>query len=242
MEIIVCAMKCEMDPLQKYFGDAFKFVNCGMKAKHLEFVDSLDKNDHVYNIGICGGFNIGEIYLASKIIGSKTYYPDYLFETNIKQCELKTIDYLASNDLISNNPNTLFDQEAALIYEAASKKLGPHQISFIKVVSDNGIGVKQLSENDISKIIESKIPEIENIIKTHGKNTSDPKKIESLDRYTEQLKCTATMKAQLAQLLRYAQICNIDVEDFFKDIKVTSKKDSLQFLKSLKNFLLSEDK
>lgn len=245
MEIICYALDIEAKALKEHFGDSVKFEKCDVFAKKLSFIKSLSSNDHITNVGICAGINVGEIYLCNKINGEKTYYPDLLITNNLSQSEITTIDYVVNEAEVKAHPNMLYDQEAAIIFAEAQKHLAPHQISFLKIVSDAGVSNFDEVRKQIPNLIKNKIPEIEAFISSSQKYFSKIKakeEIKNLDKYSEMLKCTATMKAQLAQLLRYAQISNIDVEDFFKDIKITSKQDSLQLLKSLKNFLLSEDK
>ena len=245
MEIICYALDIEAMPLKKHFGENVRFEKCDVFAKNLDFLKTVSANDHITNIGICAGANVGEIYLCNKIHGEKTFYPDLLIPNNLEQREITTVDHVVNEDEVKAHPNMLYDQEAAIIFEHAQKCIAPHQISFLKIVSDSGITDFEKIKKSIPQLIENKIPEIEAFISSSQKFFSkiDTKEeIKNLDKYSELLKCSATMKVQLAQLLRYAQICNIDVENFFKDIKISSKKDSLQILKSLKNFLLSEDK
>ena len=241
MEIICYALDIEAMPLKKHFGESIRFEKCDVFAKNLDFLKTVSANDHITNIGVCAGANVGEIYLCNKINCKKTFYPDLFIPSNFTQNEITTVDYVIDEDEVKAHPNMLYDQEAAIIFENAQKCIAPHQISFLKIVSDSGITDFEKIKKAIPQLIENKIPEIEAFISSSQKFFSKidrKEEIKNLEKYSEMLKCTATMKAQFAQLLRYAQICNIDVEDFFKDIKVTSKKDSLKILDELKNFLI----
>ena len=241
MEIICYALDIEAMPLKKHFGENVRFEKCDVFAKNLDFLKTVSANDHITNIGICAGANVGEIYLCNKIHGEKTFYPDLLIPNNLEQREITTVDHVVNEDEVKAHPNMLYDQEAPIIFGRAQKCIAPHQISFLKIVSDSGITDFEKIKKAVPKLIENKIPEIEAFISSSQKFFSkiDTKEeIKNLEEYSELLKCTTTMKAQLAQLLRYAQISNIDVEDFFKDIKITSKKDSLKAINNLRCFII----
>lgn len=255
MEIIVCALKDEIKPLIRHFRDRCKFVVCGVKAsKNLDFFEDLGPQDHVTNIGICAGQELGEIFQADKISGKRDYYPD-LITTSIKTKDLNTIEELASTQMVQENPDLIFDQEAALIFEKAQKHIAPHQISFLKIVSDTGIdNIKDFKEN-INKLITNKLPEIESFInKTHkaletfNKNNNAYIKAAqtSLFKYSTALKCSKSMENRLKQQLRFAEICNINYKKFFYELKINGKipvehkKDGIAVLNDFDVFLIGD--
>lgn len=242
MEIIVCALKYEMEPLQKQFGDSVKFVNCGVYAKNLNFLKGLGSNDHITNIGVCAGTNVEEIYLCNKIIGAKTYYPDNFIPNNFEQKAIKTVDYLVNPKEISENHVLLYDQEAAIIFAEAQKFISPHQISFLKIVSDAGVENFDEVRKLVPKLIEAKIPEITDYISSSCKFFSEvkvPEKVKDLEKYSKQLKCTETMKHRLASQLRYAQNCNINVSKFFENQNpISNKKESLKIIEEFNDYLI----
>lgn len=241
MEIICYALDIEAKPLQKHFGDKVHFEKCEVYAKNLKFLKDVSAKDHVTNIGVCAGSKIGQIFACNKIIGSKTYYPDMLTPCNLKQKTIKTVDYLVKSDEILNNPDLLYDQEAAIIFAEAQKHIAPHQISFLKIVSDSGVENFNEVRKLVPKLIEAKIPEIEEFITSSQKFFAGIKAVEEikdLEKYAAQLKCTETMKHRLATLLRYAQISNIDVAKFLSSKKPTTKQESLKSLDELSNFLI----
>lgn len=247
MEIIVSAMYCELLPIQNYFGETLSYQNCGIFAKNLDFLKNLGDQDHVTNIGICGGKNIGEIYLCNEIIdGSKgkSYYPDILFDAKIKQFKIKTINYIADKNLIQKNPDTLYDQEASIIFKEAQKYISSHQISFLKIVSDNGLDEIKMSEKYVSNIIKEKISDIENYINLSKKFFSQIKVYNTNDeanKYSEIIKCSETMKNRIKQQLKYASICEIDTGSFFKTISdPKNKKESIDILNKFDSYLISK--
>lgn len=242
MEIICYALDIEAKPLKNHFGNRVRFEKCDVLAKNLDFLKTVSANDHITNIGVCAGSTIGKIYLCNKINGKKTYYPDLLIPNDFAQSAITTVDYLVGAEEVAANPNMLYDQEAAIIFADAQKYISPHQISFLKIVSDSGTLDFKKIKKVVPKLIEKRIPEIAAFITSSQKFFSkiDTKEeIKNLDKYSEMLKCTATMKAQLAQLLRYAKISNIDISNFFSNKKPTSKRESLNIMKNLEKFILS---
>lgn len=222
MEIIIYALEAEIAPLKKHLSDKCEFFKCGVGAKDLSIFKNLKPFDHVTNIGLCGGKNVGKIYLANKInYKDKSYYPDLLIDSNIEQKEITTLDNLANKKLISDNENLIFDQEAAHIFKEASKFISPHQISFLKIVSDAGLDNYDDIKKQISNIITSNINYIDDYITSSIKYFKQIKyfNIENdLEKYSEILNCSVTMKNQLAQILKYAKICNIEINEIFKDL------------------------
>lgn len=249
MEIICCALKQELEPLKKHFSDNVEFVNIGIKANKLDFLKSLGENDHVTNIGVCAGRNVGEIHLCNKIIGSKTYYPDIFFDSGIPQATIKTIDYIASQETVKKEPDLLFDQEASILFEAASSYIAPHQISFLKITSDCGVTDFKTLSNMIGQFITDQIKPIEKFItesKDFMDNIANKKRPISISKYSQLLKCSTSMEYRLKQQLNYAQILKCDYEDFFNRLNerysfpLKSKKDATKILDEFDKYLISQ--
>lgn len=242
MEIIVYALDIEAKPLKKHFSTNVRFEKCDVYAKNLDFLKSISKDDHITNIGVCAGSNVGNLYLCNKIIGTKTYYPDILTKCNLEQKQIKTVDYLVGEKEISENPDTLYDQEAAVIFSEAQKYISPHQISFLKVVSDSGVSNFEEVRKIIPRLIENKLSEIEEFITETKKLVINFEHID-ISKYTEILKPSVTMQNRLKQQIRYAQIQQINVEEFFNDIpKIQNKSESIKTLDSFDEFLIKKSK
>lgn len=240
MEIIVYALDLEVKALKKHFSTNVRFEKCGVYAKNLDFLKNLSSNDHVTNIGVCAGENIGQIYLCNKIIGDKTYYPDILIKNSLEQKQIKTVNYVVAPDEVANNPDTLFDQEAAIIYKESQKYISPHQISFLKIVSDAGINDFNEVRKNIPILIENKIPKIKNFITNANKLVADSPDID-ITKYIDILKPSVTMQNRLKQQIRYSNILNVNVEEFFEKLpKISNKADSLEALDCFDKFLLDK--
>lgn len=251
MELILCALKCEANALFKHINNPdVKIECCGVGAKNLKIIKNLTAQDHITNIGVCAGNNIGEIYLCNKINATRPAYPDILFNTYIKQKEIKCLKNLADKKLVANNPDLLFDQESEIIWNESIKFLGPHQISYLKIVSDNGTDKDTPTKEYISKLIETKIDDIKNFIDTNLKlftNIKTSTENKDLSKISNALKCSTYMENRLKQQLKYANIKKIKVNAFFnklknnKTIPVEHKKDGIKILNSLDNYIISEN-
>jgi hypothetical protein len=107
------------------------------------------------NFGVCAGVNVpcGDLYLCSKLTEletGRTFYPDMLYRHPFGEAALVTGRniwtgsrqdkmQLAEGSREAESA-TLYDMEAAAIYQAASYYVGPHRMQFLKLVSDNGTG------------------------------------------------------------------------------------------------------
>jgi hypothetical protein len=104
----------------------------------------IGKEDMLLNFGVCAGINVpcGDLYLCSKLTEletGRTFYPDMLYRHPFGEAALVTGRniWMGSGEA---EAATLYDMEAAAIYQAASYYVGPHRMQFLKLVSDNGTG------------------------------------------------------------------------------------------------------
>lgn len=202
---IISALKCEA-----IYHNTFI---CGVGAKRLPRF-----TDHIVNIGICAGENIGQIYEVNRI--NKKYYPDCF--SNLKKMPITTVDKLQTNI----NPGMLYDMEAAVIYEAAQKYLGPHQIHFLKIVSDRG---QEVNNKDY----------IQSLVRKH-KSTID-KYIECLPKIkayhlSTDIKLSSTMEKRLQQQYKYSKIIGVDITCFLKP--GLNKQQTIKMLDEIDKFLM----
>ncbi|MDO5328989.1 MAG: hypothetical protein Q4E88_02655 [Coriobacteriia bacterium] len=217
MEMIVSALSCEA-----IYPNTFI---CGVGAKKLPCLDGVD---HLINIGICAGREVGQIFLANKIIGEKTYYPDVF--GNIPSRNLITV----SSPVSEVDGDMLYDMEASNIYKYAQKYLGPHQMHFIKIVSD--AGENKLDKSYVHDLILSHKDKIDEYLSSLAVNESF-----EFDLNLNKLHCTETMKARLYQQCKYAKIADIDISRFFA-IEARDKKESMQLLDKIDKYLIGETK
>lgn len=110
------------------------------------------------NFGSCAGKGrVGEVCLCNKIIdysSGYTFYPDILYHHDFPESCVVTGFGVLKEELDGFYGESLYDMEASAIFQTASRILGPHQMSFFKVISDSGKGEKLCAE-EFSKTMET---------------------------------------------------------------------------------------
>lgn len=98
------------------------------------------EEDMLLNVGtyshIAGNHGI---FLCNKILEQatgRTFYPDLLYRHYLREEAIVTGMLPCNRE--ENFDGTLYDMEAAAIYQAGSYFFAPHQMMFLKVVSDQG--------------------------------------------------------------------------------------------------------
>lgn len=88
-----------------------------------------------------------DIFLLNKLLdqnSDRTFYPDMLIKTDLREASGITGSTVLSQRAaafmaVAAEDYDLYDMESAAVYQAGNLFLGPHQMSFIRVVSDRGI-------------------------------------------------------------------------------------------------------
>ena len=121
------------------------------------------KNDILVNVGICAApkeFAIGEALLIHKIIyKSSSYFPDILFEHNLLECEITSVDEPLDSPL-----KMPVDMESYGVYKAASRFLDTHNILLFKVVSDH-FEPLHVSKELATELISKNLQNLQSIIR-----------------------------------------------------------------------------
>ena len=73
----------------------------------------------------------------------RDFYPDMLLNTGLPEASLITGAKLYTKQE-SGYAADLYDMEAAAIYQAASMFLGPHQMNFLRIVTDDGLTQEEM--------------------------------------------------------------------------------------------------
>lgn len=141
-------------------------INAAAAVANVGGAYGIGAKDVIVNIGSCAAFEnethtmlndkctgMGEhIFLINKITEQstgRTFYPDMLLKSDMKECEAITVAKPITEAEIENLPDNtaqdscVYDMEAAAVYQAASLFVGPHCMHFIKVVSDSGEKIDQ---------------------------------------------------------------------------------------------------
>lgn len=185
--------------------------------------------DLLLNAGICAhtAKNNG-IFLCNKITEEatgKTFYPDMLYRHNF--CEAALVTKMLPWNGESTSPiENLYDMEAAAIYQAGAHFFGPHQMSFLKIVSDNG-AVKAVSKEQIPHLMEQYqedifdyIRQLEAITQTNGcrKNELHQEEDRLIETFCTDLHCSKAMRDSMRQYIHYLTLAGIDYISVIQDM------------------------
>ena len=121
--------------------------------------------DFLVNLGICGAdATRGSLFFCHKLIEQatgKTFYPDILYAHECLEGTLITSPTVQKQEEMQESitqqktqDTVLYDMEAAAVYQAGSYFFGPHQMSFLKVVSDFG-EEQRIVLNDVVAIMDA---------------------------------------------------------------------------------------
>ena len=193
-------------------------------------------NDMLLNIGLCAhtAQNNG-IFLCNKIIEQvtgKTFYPDILYRHNFLEGTIVTGMQLLNDENYNNNYNNvaaMYDMEAAAIYQVGIHFFCPHQMFFLKIVSDKG-SAKEVSKEHAARFMEQYqdcifdfIKQLFDIIQKSGCNKIQiPKEDERIiETFCTDLHCSKAMRDSLKQYIRYLMLSNTDyisiIQNMYKE-------------------------
>ncbi len=171
------------------------------------------------------------MFLLNKILDQnvdKTFYPDMLIENEMPEASVVTGSTVLSERAaafmdIAAEDYDLYDMEAAAIYQAGAFYLGPHQMSFIRVVTDNGIKENEYDVGAMSKIIGESVTMhvdeiasyVEKLISMSHKDKSrndflTDEDILIVDRIIRDAHFSRVMQDQLRQYVKYAVLSDVD--------------------------------
>lgn len=227
------------------------------------------KSDFLINIGSSAAMseNMAGVYICNKITDAsenRTYYPDMLYNYGLKEAGVITGDSIYHADSENKNINTLYDMEASAVYQAGSLYFGPDRMVFIKAVSDYGMhenekintsedtkvstSLKNMSDK-ISLLISDNIACIQKCIEImlnlqSEENISMQPDAVFLERLSNDMCCSAVMKASLIQHIKYCHLAGIDyklpLQRMYEEEKLpcNSKREGKERLEELKRQLL----
>jgi nucleoside phosphorylase len=174
------------------------------------------KSDILINIGSCAGkSDAGKVYLCHKItdeVSGHTFYPDILCRHPFEEASLVTQPQVLCEGL---EDSQLYDMEGASIYQAGSYFFGPHQMFFLKIVSDAGRG-NEVSPEQLEKVMEQAADSIVDFLRELGEYQETRLQTDAplcLDRLYEEFCCSQTMKNMLKQYVTYWTLSGVDYEE-----------------------------
>lgn len=242
----------------------------------------ISKDDYIINIGTCAKLvpntNEKKVYLCNKITeygSNRTFYPDILYKHNFCEEEIITGNkvYDENNELykeihtndacdVSYNKdlcikNVLYDMEAATIYQAMSCFYGPHQMIFLKIVSDYGDTytvtkdsidmLMRKNKESIVDFIDMLKEKREHIDKKNIYSSIKPKKLsieqeKVVEKFCADLDCSVTMERMVRQSIKYMLLASIDFMDIIKnfydnELVPCSRKEAKKVIEELKKYI-----
>ena len=177
----------------------------------------MGKEDFLINIGIAAGRGErNRVFLCNKIfelMTQRTFYPDMLYRHPFSEVQVVTVSQ-PIEELGEAAVSVCYDMEAAAVYQAGVYFFGPHQMSFLKVVSDAGMKANDVTPKEVEQIFTVCIDEIADYIHLlmnveNGKEQSEMD-IEAFGRLCGDLHCSKVMEDSLRLYLRYCMLSGID--------------------------------
>ena len=186
------------------------------------------QNDLLLNVGICAHTTKNDgIFLCNKIIEKatgRTFYPDMLYCHNFAEGTIVTgmLPYISDNDdaqtTTADSAESLYDMEAAAVYQTGIHFFGPHQMIFLKIVSDKG-AVEDISKERTALLMERYkdcifdfISQISAITQKAGYRKSRLCQEEEtfIETFCKDLHCSKAMEDSMKQYIQYLTLSKKD--------------------------------
>lgn len=178
------------------------------------------RNDFSLNIGICAGkTELGRAFLCNQITDDTTgrvFYPDILYRHPFLEARAVTgARPFRAEEIGGGEKFCLYDMEAAALYQAGSYFFGPHQMGFLKIVSDSG-SEQGISAERAGELIAARIGEIDEYVTRlraagfAGQACASEEKDFGIEQLCQDLRCTRAMSDSLMQHIRYCELAGTD--------------------------------
>lgn len=167
---------------------------------------------------------LGELYLLNKITQmttDKTFYPDIVFGHSFQEIHGISGSKELQEDSHLFNQYLTYDMEAASSYLSASYFFGPHQMAFLRMISDYGTNRKDLSSK-ITNLIDRKkyvwVPFLEKFKNREIEESfSFNQEAEAfLEEMKKVLHLSVSMKNALIQHVKFYQLMHHDFTPIIK--------------------------
>ena len=214
------------------------------------------RGDILLNVGTCADAGESDgIFLCNKITEQatgRTFYPDMLYRHNFREKSIVTGMRPWNGESKGTGPaeavtagktyggkgeepssavpaGSLYDMEAAAIYQAGSSFFGPHQMMFLKVVSDGGAAEK-ISKEQIERRMEKYQNRIFDFIEQisvitqrtqkggGGENCLRQEDEALIRKFCADLHCSKAMEDSMRQYIRYLSLAGTDYSIVIRDM------------------------
>ena len=190
----------------------------------LEHYDA-GEEDYLIQFGSAGSTLKKGIYMIHEIKDTcRSYYPDMLYDFGMEECSCKCVEEVQQNIQVSS---AVYDMESAGVYVAANRRLGPHQMIFLKFVSDSGEKISASYLTQQASLYTDIVVKIVNFLQSCEKQTfvlNDEEK-EQVEKFAEKLHCTKAMKDRMYQLVQYAKVSGIPFIEKMEGYEAVSSKE-----------------
>ena len=145
-----------------------------------------------------------------------------------------TAESVSDGDLLSQSREraanreavVLHDMEGAAIYQAGSYWLGPHQMSFIKVISDHGTD-QRITPQTLEQAVENGLDVIKDYVSNIGQIIAQNRRDKEwetecsrqTERLCEELHCSQTMRLAVIQCVRYWTLAGVDHNSLLEQMR-----------------------
>lgn len=230
-------------------------VSAATAVGYLAALDGEKEKTLLINVGSCGGgetFPVGTVILGNKLVEETTgrcYYPDILFSHPFREIEIHTSGGIATSEKLAQRETAVLDMEAAAIYQAGSRFYSPHQMLFLKVVSDHGIPEKgqAYQPGTLHKLLSNAGGELVPFFQGLLEEQEETPQLETsgeTERLKEELHCSVTMAAEVEQLMRYVNLSGLELSTILEAdreagrLPCKDKKEGKGYLAQLKRRVL----
>ncbi|SFG15133.1 hypothetical protein [Oribacterium sp. WCC10] len=171
------------------------------------------------------------VFLLNKLLdqnAGRCFYPDMLIKCDIPEASAITGSTVLSERAaafmaVSAENYDIYDMEAAAVYQTSAFYIGPHQMSFIRVVTDSGISddikdIKSLSEMvaaTVEKYVDQilcyvdKLREL-SLAEVRKMKEPDEKDSELVDKIINDAHFSRVMQDQFRQYVKFAVLSGIN--------------------------------
>lgn len=197
-------------------------------------------SDLLLNVGMCAHTAKKDgIFLCNQIIElatGKTFYPDLLYRHPFRESAIVTgmLPWHTQKDPAENPYNlkaatpdgALYDMEAAAVYQTGMHFFAPHQMIFLKIVSDNGKAA-EVSKDQVSFLMQKYqdciidyIIQIAAITKEHSYRKNELNENDELlfETFCTDLHCSKAMRDSMRQYIRYLQLSGMDYKGMIREL------------------------
>ena len=163
------------------------------------------------------------IHRITEAATKRDFYPDMLLNTGLPEASLITGAKLYTKQE-SGYAADLYDMEAAAIYQAASMFLGPHQMNFLRIVTDQGLSeseavAPQSLATHVTDCVEQQVDTIVAVVdklraltaaEAAGHQVLTENEQQLVDKLIADAHFSKVMADECVQLIRYAALSELD--------------------------------